>query len=105
MTMAKQPFTELRCGVINIFQVLASQPWGQKTLYDYPGFEEYLLDRSTEQSKEGKDAKFDVIKTLVESPSGREIFGNVYFVRMNEYVNQGPYYVRVEAAVAMESTD
>ena len=105
MRIAKQPFTELRCGSLDICRVIADQPWGQQTLLDHPGFVEYVLDRNTEQTREGKDAKFDVIKTLVDSPTTQEIFGNVYFVRLREYVNQGPYYVRVEAAVAMESGD
>ena len=70
-----------------------------------PGFNEYLLDRSTEQTKEGKEGKYSIVKTLVDSPTAMELFGRVYFVRLKEFEREGPFYVKVESAVAFESTE
>lgn len=105
MSLVKQPFTELRSAGMDLIRVISNQPWGQTTLNNHPGFFEYLLDRSTEKTKEGKEGKWDIVKTLVESPSAQEIFGNVYFVRLREYMNEGAFYTRVEAAVAFESAE
>ena len=56
MSVADQPFPELRVAILLVFQALAFQPWGQTIMNDHPGFREYLLDRSTEkkQRREGR---------------------------------------------------
>ena len=102
LNIASQPFTELRCGALDLFNTLANVPWGQQSLNNYPGFNEYLLDRSTEKSKEGKDAKFAIVKTLAESPTVVDVFGAPYMMHLKRYQNDGPYFVKVEAAVAFE---
>ena len=102
MSIAKQPFPELRCSVFTLFNAVAATPWGQHLLNSHAGFNEYLLDRNTEKSKEPKEAKYAVVKTLAESPTSLDIFGRPYHVRLRQFVNEGPFYVRVEAAVAFE---
>ncbi|XP_013402299.1 26S proteasome non-ATPase regulatory subunit 5 isoform X1 [Lingula anatina] len=97
-----QPFTELKTAALNVYTVVAAQPWGQHMFKEHPGFTEYLLDRSTETTKEGKDGKFEIVKTLVESPTAVEIFGQPYFLRLRTYHKEGPYYVRTESSVASE---
>lgn len=102
LEIAQQPFTDLRCATHGVLNVLAQQPWGQRYMNDFPGFNEYLLDRLTENCKEGKESKFAIIKTLVESPTSLDIFGGPYYVNLKAYFLQGPYYVRVQAEVALE---
>lgn len=102
MTVATQPFPELRCSLLSFFQALASQPWAQVIMNNHPGFREYLLDRSTEKTKECKEAKYAVISMITESPTVAEIFGQPYVVHLRVYCNQGPFYVRAQAEVAME---
>lgn len=102
MTVAQQPFNDLRLAVLETFTAIACQPWGQHTFNNHPGFNEYILDRSTEKSKNGKEAKYLVVKTLVESPTAMNIFERPYYVRLKEFLIEGPFYVRTESAVAME---
>ena len=102
VTLAEQPFSELRVAVLSMVNTLALQPWGQLILHNHPGFREYLLDRSTEKTKEGKDGKYEVVCTLAGSPTAVEIFGQPYVVQLKAYCSQGPYYVRVQSEVAME---
>ena len=101
-SIASQPFTDLRVVAFGVLGTLANLPWGQRLLNSEAGFTEYLLDRSTEKAKEGKDSKYDIVKILAESPTSGDIFGAPYLMRLRHYVNEGPYYVRVEAAVAFE---
>ena len=100
--MAKQPFPDLRIRVFSVFGALAQLPWGQRQMNAHPGFNEYLLDRNTEKTKETKEAKYDVVKILAESPTCLDVFGRPYQLRLEQFVNEGPFYVRVEAAVAFE---
>ena len=102
MSLADQPFPDLRTALLSLFNSMALQPWGQNIMNNHPGFREYLLDRSTEKTKEGKEGKFAVISTLANSPTSTEIFGSPYMIHLKVYCSQGPFYVRAQAEVAME---
>lgn len=102
LSLAHQPFPDLRISLLALFDALALQPWGQHIMNNHPGFREYLLDRSTEKTKEGKEGKFRVIWTLANSPTSSDIFGQPYLIQLKAYCSQGPFYVRVQAEVAME---
>ncbi|XP_070567568.1 26S proteasome non-ATPase regulatory subunit 5-like [Ptychodera flava] len=104
ISLCKQPFLEIRCGALSVIQSLANQMWGQRLLNDQPGLAEYLLDRSTEKDKIGKEMKYAVVQTLVESPTTGDVFGRPYLLRLKEYLRQGPFYVRVQSEVAMEGS-
>lgn len=67
-----------------------------------PGLVEYLLDRRTENSKEGKELKFKIMCTLSASPSTETVFGSPSLVKFKTYVLEGPFHVAEEASVAME---
>ena len=101
MSVADQPFPELRVANLLVFQALAFQPWGQTIMNDHPGFREYLLDRSTEKNKEGKEGKYAIIQILADSPTVRHVFGDPYYVQL-KLSSEGPFYVRAQAQVAME---
>ena len=100
--IAKQPFPELRLSSHSVLKVLSALPWGQKKMSEFPGFNEYLLDRSTEKTKEGKESKFQIVKSLAESPTTLNIFGQPYYVKLKAYFLQGPLYVQAETQVAYE---
>ena len=103
LQLSGQPFPELRCAALRIFQSLARQQWGRLALNNHPGFNEYLLDRSTESDKQGKEHKYEIVRTLVEAKDSDEIFGRPYVLKLKVYQNEGPFFVRAQAEVAMES--
>jgi 26S proteasome non-ATPase regulatory subunit 5 len=102
MTLSTQPFTDLRYSAFTIYHTMALQAWGQQTMNNYPGFKEYLLNRSTENEKVGKEMKYKIVQTLVESPTAAAVFGQPYFMKLREYHREGAFYLRVQAEVAME---
>jgi len=102
MKLAKQPFVEIRKVNLELLDELANQPWAQKLMNNYAGFKEFLLDRSTEKTKEGKEAKYKVVRTLVNAPTTLDVFGRVYMMKFREYHNEGPFYVTAETAVDYE---
>ncbi|KAK3088084.1 hypothetical protein FSP39_014467 [Pinctada imbricata] len=102
MSVAQQPFEDLRSAAHCVFSSLAMQTWGQKMMTEWPGFTEYLLDRSTEKAKETKESKFDIVRTLANSPTCQEIFGQPSYVKLKAHFMQGPFFVQVQSEVAFE---
>ncbi|KAM6902366.1 26S proteasome non-ATPase regulatory subunit 5 [Xenentodon cancila] len=103
--ISTQPFPELHCGALRIFTAVATQPWGQKLMITTPGFMEFILDRSTGQTKEAKDAKFELVGALVGSSAAAETLGSQHYIRLRTYLNEGPYYVSAVASVSTEGAD
>jgi hypothetical protein len=61
MKIGSQPIIERKLAVYAVLYAICSQQpggWGLKLLYGTSGFKEFLEDRQTEQTKDGKDAKF-----------------------------------------------
>ncbi|XP_020777527.2 26S proteasome non-ATPase regulatory subunit 5 [Boleophthalmus pectinirostris] len=103
--ISTQPFPELHCCALHIFTAIASQPWGQRLMMSTPGFMEFVLDRSTSQTKDAKDAKFELVGALVSSSSSTEILGSQNCLRLKTYLREGPYYVTAVAAVGTEGAN
>lgn len=101
----KSPFLDLRCGALAILRAIASQVWGAKELASFPGFLEYLLDRSTETTKEGKECKFALVEALIKSPIIEDIYNVEAMFQLREYYKMGPFYVPTEASVVYEGAD
>ncbi|GFG29907.1 hypothetical protein Cfor_09925 [Coptotermes formosanus] len=102
VSVCRQPFTELRLAGLQVLRVLAEQQWGQENINSTPGLIEFLLDRGMESNKICKDSKFEVVKTLAESPTGATTFGNVMLLRLQEFIREGPFYVQAQSEVAIE---
>lgn len=131
LNISTQPFPELHCGAlriftvsasntvfniswdvivyssvaISVFQAIASQPWGQRLMISTPGFMEFILDRSAGKTKEAKDAKFDLVGSLVSSSTAAGILGSQHYISLRTYLREGPYYVTAVAAVSTEGAD
>ncbi|CAG2056081.1 unnamed protein product [Timema podura] len=83
----------------------SSIPWEFEGLKIYfGGLIEFLLDRSTESTKLCKDAKFEVLRTIVSSPTSESVFGSETILRFKNYIREGPVYVHVETEVAIEGS-
>ncbi|KAM8933708.1 26S proteasome non-ATPase regulatory subunit 5 [Pelodytes ibericus] len=104
-SIVSQPFPELHCGALKTFTAIANQPWAQKLMIQSPGFIEYVVDRTVDPDKESKDAKFELVKALVNSPTIAGIFGNQHYLRLRAYHREGPYYIKAISAVAVEGAE
>ncbi|OXB67099.1 hypothetical protein ASZ78_005672 [Callipepla squamata] len=108
---AKNAPTELRLRCLDAVSSLlylpaiANQAWAQKLMVNSPGFVEYIVDRSVEPDKASKDAKYELVKALVNSKTIAEIFGNQYYLRLRAYLHEGPYYVKAVSTTAVEGAE
>nr|XP_033817556.1 26S proteasome non-ATPase regulatory subunit 5 [Geotrypetes seraphini] len=103
--ISTQPFPDLHCGALKVFTAIANQPWAQRLMVGSPGFVEYIVDRTVDPDKSSKDAKFELVKALVNSKSIAEIFGNQHYLRLRAYVREGPYFVKAISTVAVEGAE
>jgi len=104
MRLCQLPFTNVRCAALRVLQAIADHPWGQAAINRHPGFQEYLVNRSTESELDGWMAKYNLIKAMVDAPSTRNVFGDPFFLKLRGYVLDGPIYKETEMDVAtMES--
>ena len=88
-----------------VFQAIAIQPWGQKLMVSTPGFMEFILDRSLGKTKETKDAKFELVGSLLSSSTAAEILGSQHYIRLRTYLREGAYYVSPMAIVSTEGAE
>ncbi|OTF79268.1 26S proteasome non-ATPase regulatory subunit 5-like protein [Euroglyphus maynei] len=102
MKLVQEPFIDVRIPAINFIRILATSLWGQKLLSEYPGFLDYLLDRSTETCKQGREAKFEIVSELAMSPFVRISFPAESVLRIRGYLQEGP--INKEVNVAFESS-
>ena len=91
MKSAKQPVQEIRLAAYDVLRAIAGQSKGMgiHLLYSTSGFREFIEDRETEFSKEGKEAKFAVIETIAISKGF--LSADVSSV-IDKMINEGPYY-------------
>lgn len=100
--VGKQPFSDIRCAMLNVLASMATWKWGQERIKNVPGFVEFLLDRSTEVDKGAKELRYAVIHTLATSDSSEVVFGALTYRRIKEYDEEGPFHVHSENIVAIE---
>ena len=102
LSTVKQPFADLRLAGLALIVELSTQEWGQRQLQACPGFVEYLLDRSSEPDKEGKELKYEVVHRIVGSEFGEAVWGNVDMMKMKRYDKEGPYFHTGDTALAID---
>jgi len=104
----KQPFYDTRIAILKIFISFFGNDWAVEYVFQNENlnaaFMQYLLDRSTELEKEGRLAKFDLVKTIVNLVCVNKIVPLNQLELLNRYVREGPFFMQRQAAVAFESS-
>ncbi|KAK7069182.1 hypothetical protein SK128_018717 [Halocaridina rubra] len=100
--VAQQPFPDIHCAALSLLNALASMPWGQRLIFSEPGLIEYILNRSTETEKQGKECKWNIVGTLLHSQTSAFTYPEGFVVKLTKYFNEGPFYVETVVEVALE---
>lgn len=95
MYTLRQPFEEMRLSCFALLQSVAAQgsPWGIDCLFNFAGFLEFLLNRTTEGNKKMREWKFAVVDALMNSPYLNRI-DELRRSQLTEHFNDGPYLNR-----------
>jgi 26S proteasome non-ATPase regulatory subunit 5 len=97
---------DLRLAAYRCLFELTRSPWALHAINGEPGFIEFLLNRSTERDKEGKEAKFGIIQSICQnSEEAKLALGNVNYLKLRRYINEGAFFVEPEANVAFDGAN
>lgn len=103
LALCRVPFMEIRISAMLVVATIAVQIWGQKELAAHPNFLTWILDRSTEACKEGKEAKFDILKGLVKSQTASRVFKGEDYLKMRADFKNGPFHVGIAEEMMMDN--
>lgn len=100
--LAKIPFAEIRHGSFALLANISKYNWVEQDMVTCPGFMEYILDRSTETEREGRELKYNIIKCLSLSATAVDNLGRDYFDKLKKYCEEGPFYAESHVSVTYE---
>lgn len=93
LALCRQPFTDVRIHAMMVISIIANHQWGQVELANDKSFVTWLLDRSTEVCKEGKENKFEILKAIAKSPTSSRTFGPQDYMKIRADFKNGPFHV------------
>ena len=102
LSVVRQPFADLRLAGLAVMLELGGWEWGQREMQTCPGFLEYLLDRSSEPDKEGKELKYEIVHCIVNTECSDVVWSSVDLMKMKKYEKEGPFYFVGDTTVAIE---
>lgn len=102
LALCRVPFMEIRINAMLIITAVAVHPWAQKELASHPNFVTWILDRSSETCKESKEAKFEILKTLVKSNTASRAFKGEDYLKMRADFKNGPFHVGIAEEMLMD---
>ncbi|KAF2348126.1 26S proteasome non-ATPase regulatory subunit 5 [Trinorchestia longiramus] len=89
------PFPEVHLEAYRLLLALIALPWGVRMVASDARILKYLVNRSTESSKEGKELKHEVVSALVQhSAVLSEEAGKSAYDALKAYAKQGPFFVQ-----------
>eukprot|EP01027_Heterolobosea_sp_BB2_P016695 GEZU01023729.1.p1 GENE.GEZU01023729.1~~GEZU01023729.1.p1 ORF type:complete len:310 (-),score=109.72 GEZU01023729.1:65-994(-) len=103
--LRKSLFGEHRYAVFHAMKGLAHHEWGIKELVEYPGFVDWITDRETETTKEGKEWKFVIVQRILASRNAIRILNSQHYVKLSTFVKFGPFYKPTASAVVVATRD
>ncbi|CAK1546158.1 unnamed protein product [Leptosia nina] len=101
LTTCKNPFPDIQCAAFMLLDAVCQHHWGEELVANCAGFIEFLLDRTVDLTKPLQEIKYDIIKRLSRSSA----FDSNILMRLQTYVEQGPFYSESLMQVAMEEAD
>ncbi len=102
LSMGKSAFDDERIVCYAILKSMCMHPWGLQKVLGKTDVVGFLMDRSREFSKLGKEWRFSIYQTIVK-------YGPIYHVEhpiipvFTKYIKEGPFASQGEAAVAFQS--
>jgi len=99
------PFIELRNATFDLLDGMASHGFSAEELLNYSGFYDYIKNRSIEETKTGKEWKYKIIQTLLEtSNSHASILSSSRRNELENYLKEGVFYMKSEASMVEVDT-
>lgn len=91
LSLAKSPVIETRLAAYTLMKAVATLQTGGQVLMMCPGLFEFLINRDVEKTKEGREAKYEVVRTIVGSEV-KGLLAEDIAKQLEKYVKDGPHY-------------
>ncbi|XP_014274215.1 26S proteasome non-ATPase regulatory subunit 5 [Halyomorpha halys] len=105
VTIARQPFPDLKAAAYLVLLNMANQRWGQYKINCFEGLMDFLLDRRTETDLEGHHMKYNILKAIIETDTADAILEPHNYEAIIDYVRQGPIFAPTVTEVAIEGAE
>lgn len=95
LSLAKSPLPEVRIASYTLMKTLVKigKIIGVRLLLNNAGTFEFLINRELETVKEGKEAKYDIIKAIMKTEGIKNMMEDVVVGAFEKVLKQGPYFV------------
>ena len=93
LSLARSTIVEVRLGAYAVLAAVSCRGTGaQVLLSSSDGFLEFLLSRTDEPTKEGKEGRFAIVQAVLHSPA-KALLADRVVHSLEKHVREGPYYV------------
>jgi len=93
LSLAKSPLPETRLGAYSLLKAVAKLPTGGQVLFSHNDFHDFLINRDREKTKEGREAKYALVKAIYESEV-KGLLADDIVKQLENYLKEGPHYVQ-----------
>ena len=103
----RKPVSETRHGSYRLMTTFVNfnPTFAIVSLFQLPGFYDYLIERSTEFSKEGKEWKYGLIAAIYGKATSAGIgLGDKIFASLKKIIDQGPFFIEFQMEDAQIAT-
>lgn len=94
--------SELKYAALTLLKSTLRYDWGLQEFIRFPGLSDWMVNRSTENTKKGHELKYEAIQQAIQHPNSKALLGIGNYHVFLEYVKLGIYYQRAEAAVMVK---
>lgn len=95
LTFGRKPVMETKLAAYNLMRAMCKCGSMLLLLLSHAGFAEFLVNRETDATKEGKEAKFVLIEAIVNGDvNARGLLADDIARKLDEIAKQGPHYVK-----------
>jgi len=95
LSAATAPLAEMRLGAYALLEAVAKRGTGAQILLSHDSFYEFLVTREKETTKEGKEAKHDIVMAVLASDA-RPLLADSIVDTLEKIAKQGPHYVHTQ---------
>jgi Proteasome non-ATPase 26S subunit len=95
LSLAKSALPEVRLASYALLGSVAKLQTGGQLLFTHGDFLEFLLDRRNEATVEGREAKWELVRTVLASPV-TGLLAQEIVRTLETYVKEGPHYRKVQ---------
>jgi len=95
LMLVQKPIMEPRLAAFDLMRAICTRGVGARLMLSQTGVFEYLVNRETESSKEGRESKYNVVVAIMNSEAKNLLAENIV-KDFTDIVKKGPHYIETK---------